>query len=154
MLVVAIHSFIYSSTYLLLYKPETRKESGALGTACEQCSTEAAQTRRTQFSKPLAWRICSAFVHISTWHSTSYTSGLWDTQNRLTVPQKVHHNKPCSAAIPPLDTHPGEMKTGLHVDTCTQTFVAALFRELNEPKYPPTRDAWMKHGTYGGSCWP
>ena len=57
---------------------------------------------------------------------------------------------PFDPAIPLLGIHPKEYKPFYYKDTCTHTFIAALFtiaKTWNQPKYPSMID-WIKKMQY------
>ena len=53
-----------------------------------------------------------------------------------TSAKKINVELPCGPAIPPVGIYAKESKAGTQADTCTPTFIAALFTIAKRWKYP------------------
>jgi hypothetical protein len=62
--------------------------------------------------------------------------------------RKLKIELPYDPVIPLLDIYPKECKSGYNRDTCTPTFIAALFTIAKKQPRCPTTDEWIKKLCY------
>lgn len=73
----------------------------------------------------LKWKITSVGQDMEKLESFCVSGG--DVKWSSSSPQKVKHRAAIWPAIPLLDIHPEELKTGTQTDICTPMLIAALF---------------------------